>query len=432
MQYSIPELLWLLLIYSFWGWVLETAAGSIKRKKFVNRGFSTGPLCLVYGVAAVLLTVTLQELAGHFFVLFFGCTIISTAVEWLAGKLLERLNQRKWWDYSDKKWNFDGYICLQYSLLWGILGALSVRYFNHWLTVPFRMLPHLIQVILLLAAFVLMALDIVASLAVVLRMKREIAVAEKWHSQLTAWTRRLGLWIAGIVERRMEKAYPMLKEASVQIQKQGKFAEGCGFYKLFWLFFIGSLLGDFVETIFCRLTVGVWMSRSSLVWGPFSLVWGIAIAVATALLYKDRGKPDRHLFFVGVFLGGAYEYICSVFTELVFGKVFWDYSGIPFNLGGRINLLYCFFWGIVAVIWIKVLYPIISRWIEKIPVIWGYVLTWILVVFMVVNIVVSMMALIRLDMRENGKQAEHSWERLMDKYFDDERMGRIYPNAISK
>lgn len=72
MQYSIPELLWLLLIYSFWGWVLETAAGSIKRKKFVNRGFSTGPLCLVYGVAAVLLTVTLQELAGHFLYCFSG------------------------------------------------------------------------------------------------------------------------------------------------------------------------------------------------------------------------------------------------------------------------------------------------------------------------------------------------------------------------
>ena len=46
-----------------------------------------------------------------------------------------------------------------------------------------------------------------------------------------------------------------------------------------------------------------------------------------------------------LFLGGAYEYLCSVFTELVFGKVFWDYSWMPFNLGGRINLLYCFFWG---------------------------------------------------------------------------------------
>lgn len=432
MQYTIPELLWLMLIYSFIGWVLETAAGSIKSRKFVNRGFSTGPLCLVYGVSAVLLTLTMQELSEHFLALFFGCMTICTAVEWFTGKILERLNQHKWWDYSNKRWNFDGYICLQYSLLWGILGALSVRYFNYFLTLPFGMLPHLLQVILLLAAFVLMALDIVASLAAVLRMKREIAVAGKWHNQLTAWTQRLGLWIVGMVGRRIEKAYPMLKEASIQIQKQGKFAEGCGFYKLFWLFLTGSLLGDFAETVFCRLTVGVWMSRSSLVWGPFSLVWGIAIAVATALLYKDRDKPDRHLFFVGVFLGGAYEYICSVFTELVFGKVFWDYSGIPFNLGGRINLLYCFFWGIVAVIWIKLLYPRISGWIEKIPVIWGYVLTWILVVFMAVNIAVSMLALIRYDMRENGRQAEAFWERAVDEHFDNERMERIYPNAISR
>lgn len=52
----------------------------------------------------------------------------------------------------------------------------------------------------------------------------------------------------------------------------------------------------------------------------------------------------------GTFIGGAYEYICSVFTEIVFGKIFWDYLGLPFNLGGRINLLYCFFWGIATVV----------------------------------------------------------------------------------
>ena len=109
-------------------------------------------------------------------------------------------------------------------------------------------------------------------------------------------------------------------------------------------------------------------------------------------------------------MGGAYEYVCSVFTEIVFGKVFWDYSKIPFNLGGRINLLYCFFWGIAAVIWIKVLYPKFAGWIEKIPMFWGYVLTWILVVFMAVNILVSMAALVRYDMRANGKPAESGWE----------------------
>lgn len=81
-------------------------------------------------------------------------------------------------------------------------------------------------------------------------------------------------------------------------------------------------------------------------------------------------------------LGGAYEYLCSVFTEIVFGKVFWDYSEIPFNLGGRINLLYCFFWGIAAVVWIKKLYPHLSDWIEKIPKKVGIVLTWLLVAFM--------------------------------------------------
>ncbi len=432
MQYTILELSWLMLIYSFLGWVLETAAGSIRSRKFVNRGFSTGPLCLVYGVAATILTLTMQELADHFFALFFGCMIICTAIEWFTGKMLERLNQHKWWDYSQKKWNFDGYICLQYSLIWGILGALAVRYFNRFLAIPFRIIPWFLQVTLLLTAFILMALDLVASLAAVRRMKREIAVAGRWHNQLNVWTKRFGLWIVEAVGRRIEKAYPMLKEASIQIQKQGKFAEGCGFYKLFWLFFVGSVLGDLIETIFCRLTAGVWMSRSSLVWGPFSLVWGIAIAVATALLYKDRDKPDRHLFFVGVFLGGAYEYVCSVFTELVFGKVFWDYSDIPFNLGGRINLLYCFFWGIVAVIWIKLLYPLLAGWIEKIPVIWGYILTWILVVFMFVNIAVSMIALIRYDMRGKGIPAEASWERMMDERFDDGRMERIYPNAIEK
>src|SRR5699024_4813496 len=113
-------------------------------------------------------------------------------------------------------------------------------------------------------------------------------------------------------------------------------------------------------------------------------------------------------------LGGAYEYICSVFTELMFGKVFWNYSEIPFNLGGRINLLYCFFWGIAAVIWIKGLYPIMSSWIERIPVKAGKILSWVILVFFCCNIVVSGLALIRSDQRAKGVPAEHTWQNIMD------------------
>lgn len=75
MEHTFTELLWLLLIYSFIGWIIEAAVGTIKNRKFTNRGFSTGPFCLVYGVAAVLMEITLSELIGSPFFLFLGCGI---------------------------------------------------------------------------------------------------------------------------------------------------------------------------------------------------------------------------------------------------------------------------------------------------------------------------------------------------------------------
>ena len=106
------ELLWLLFIYSFLGWVCETIVSTIKKKKFINRGFSNGPFCLVYGVAAVLIALTMDDLIDNPVFLFLGCGSLCTLIEWVTGKTLERMNQHKWWDYSKKRWNFDGYICL--------------------------------------------------------------------------------------------------------------------------------------------------------------------------------------------------------------------------------------------------------------------------------------------------------------------------------
>lgn len=432
MNNTFTEWIWLLLVYSFLGWIIETAVGTIKNKKFTNRGFSTGPFCLVYGITAVLMALTMQDLTNNLFFLLIGCGTLATITEWMTGKILERLNRHKWWDYSKKKWNFDGYICLQYTILWAILGALSVWFGNPFFLSVYRLIPKPLGDILtwLIAAVIL--LDVAASLAAVFHIRKEMPTTIRVNKKLAVWTYRAGLAVVGYVERRMAKAYPIIMEKTEEIRKEGRFAEGCGFYKLFWLFLIGCVLGDFVETIFCRITTGIWMSRSSLVWGPFSIVWGFAIVLATVLLYKDRDKTDRHIFLIGTVLGGAYEYILSVLSELVFGKVFWDYSGIPFNLGGRINLLYCFFWGIAAVVWIKGLYPKFSAWIEKIPKIWGYILTWILVIFMCINMIVSALALIRYDARGGGPAAKSGWERIIDTHFDDARMKRIYPNAISK
>ena len=150
----------------------------------------------------------------------------------------------------------------------------------------------------------------------------------------------------------------------------------------------------------------------------------------TAVLYKYKDKSDGTIFLAGTILGGAYEYVCSVFTELVFGTIFWDYSHLPFNLGGRINLLYCFFWGIVAVVWLKFIYPFLSRLIEKLPVRAGRISTWVLVVFMVCNMALSSLALARYSQRQTESDAPvNAVTAFLDQRFPDERMECIYPKA---
>ena len=428
LHYTFYELTMLLFAYSFLAWLAETVVATMKERNFRNRGFLSGPFCFLYGFTGVLLTVFLQDLRKDAFFLFTGSMAVATAVQWFAGKTLERINRKKWWDYSGKRWNFDGYICLHYSLFWGLLGLLAVRYGNAILLGGYELLPELARRAAVWGLIAVGVIDLAGTLLAVYHIEEKLPRLLGWNHRLQRGTYRLTAKVAGYVDKRIGRSYPSIWQDKTEEKSDDK----CSFAQVFWMFVIGALAGDVVETIFCRITAGVWMSRSSLVWGPFSVVWGLAIALATVLLYKDREKQDRHIFWVGFFLGGAYEYICSVFTEIMFGKVFWDYSAMPFNLGGRINLLYCFFWGIAAVVWIKGLYPKAARLIESVMKRTGQILTVILMVFMVLDILVSVLALVRYDTRGAGKEPVHRWEQSMDEYFGDERMERIYPNGKPK
>lgn len=429
MRYTGYELMWLFLCYSFLGWALETVAAALRQKRLVNRGLINGPFCVLYGTTAVIITVYLHELDGIW--LFLGSMILATVMEWVAGHLIEKFYHERWWDYSDMPWNLDGYICLPMSALWGLLGFTVLKWQNRFFAGIFSLMPEMLGKALIWLIMLVVALDCIATLVILSGKSKRL---EKWEAAdalFSSVSGRLGRWIITRVERRITRAYPHAKKQEVVEEKTAVFAYGCGFYKVVMLFFVGAFLGDITETIYCRLTAGIWMSRSSVVWGPFSIVWGLAIAAATALLYKYRNRSDGFLFAAGTFLGGAYEYLCSVFTEIMFGTVFWDYSWMPFNLGGRINLLYCFFWGIAAVVWFKKLYPVVSKYIEKLPMRVGKITTWVLLVFMCVNMAVSGMALARYDERGRGIPATEGWQETIDARFPDERMARIYPNAKS-
>ena len=281
-QYSFYELSLLFFLYSFLAWVIETGIVTIKEKDFRNRGFASGPFCFIYGFVGVTLAIFLQDLRGNTVFLFLGSTIVATAIQWFTGKALERMKRKKWWDYSDKKWNYDGYICLWYSLLWGALGFITVRYLNDFFLGLYGLLPNLAERIIVWALLVLGLIDILGSVMAVYHLEAKVPRLFGWNRKLQKWTVKLGNGIVEHIDRRIGKVYPSTIEKESKTESEA--AQRCEPVQLFWLFFIGAFLGDIVETIFCRLTAGVWMSRSSLVWGPFSIVWGLAIALATALL----------------------------------------------------------------------------------------------------------------------------------------------------
>lgn len=427
MEYTGYELLWLFFLYSFAGWVLETVFATIRQRNFANRGLINGPVCIIYGFSGVFITIACRGLDGIW--LFLGAAIDITVIEWTAGHLIERAYHERWWDYSDQKWNLDGYICLKASLLWASMGFLAVKWGNDFCVFLFGLLPDVLGKMLIWAMVAILFVDNLASYMLLKDRRGRLDHWEAVDRQLDKVSARLAKWIAKRVENRIRKAYPKARAAQVTAKDEGKFAQGCGFYKLVVLFFVASLLGDIVETLWCRLAMGRWMSRSSLVWGPFSVVWGMAVAAVTAMLYRYKDKNILFLFGAGTLLGGAYEYLCSVITEVVFGKIFWDYSKYRFNLGGRINLLFCVFWGLAAIIWFKLLYPAISGLIERIPVLAGKLATWIIIVFMICNMAVSFFALVRYDQRDKDVPAEVQWQVWMDEHYGDERMEKIYPNA---
>ena len=439
MEYTAYELLWFFLVYAFLGWVAETVLAAAKRRRLINRGFLNLPLSPVYGLAAVLFSVFLPELRSAPFFLFLFGMVIATALELFTGVFLQKLTGERWWDYSNHRFQFEGYISLTYAIVWGISALLCIFVGNPILAALTALIPRQIGDIILLASYILLAVDMTASFAALFQLGKSVREPSELSRLLRRLTDALDNAVTRAVQRRVARAYPGLDRehlrekaaAKTPPERDNVFAKGCGFHKMVYLFLIAAFLGDIIETIFCRLTTGVWMSRSSLVWGPFSIVWGFGAVLLTAVLYKYRDRSDRYVFLVGTVAGGAYEYICSVLSELVFGTVFWDYSHLPFNLGGRINLLYCFFWGIAAVVWLKGIYPRLSGWIEKLPMSVGRAGTWIIVVFMLVNMAVSALALARYTERvTTGAPAENALETLLDQRFPNERMERVYPNAI--
>ena len=187
MRYSVSELLWIFILISFLGWGLEVTFATIRHKRFVNRGLVNGPLCIIYGIVAVANTVFLQELPVWW--VFAGSMILATVVEWCAGHMLEAVGQGKWWDYSNIKWNLDGYICVPASLLWGTLGTIGVLWVDRWIVKGFHLIPEIIRTIILWFSITTILVDVLATMIILSGKSRNLQrwrEVDNWFISLTA------------------------------------------------------------------------------------------------------------------------------------------------------------------------------------------------------------------------------------------------------
>ena len=150
MQYTLYELFWLYFLYSFLGWCAEVALAAIARKKFINRGFVTGPLCPIYGAGAVAFAIFLPELTASPVFLFLGSMILASGIEYYTGAALEKIFHKRWWDYSNHRFHLNGYVCLRYAFVWGIFGTFAIYLGNQLLLTLVSFIPHMVGFILLI------------------------------------------------------------------------------------------------------------------------------------------------------------------------------------------------------------------------------------------------------------------------------------------
>lgn len=406
----------------------------------------------------------LNPLRENKIILFASSTIIMAVTFIIIGFVSEKIMGFKPWDFSDNKFNIGSYMTVPYALLLGITGTILVGLIIPVLDTLLIHIPLKISITLVLCIFIFLLIDTIFSFVTIIRLKKKIkalqedaALLEKGVSQEKIDEVRENynkLFTRNLLRKRLASAFPELKKrvyvqeiadkleevkldnmkeyTTVYESKEEKpFAFGLCFTKLFYLFVIGSFVGTVLETIWAVIVEGHFEFRVGMVYGPFIPVYGGGACFLTIVLYKLYKLNDTLIYAISAVVGATFEYICSWLQETFLGTVSWDYSNTPFNFNGRTNLMYALIWGFLGLVWVRYLYPFAAKLIEKIPKRAGSILTTFLIIFMIFNSVMSVAAVWRWEQRDDGIEAQSSFEMYLDKYFDDDKMEMLFPHMQS-
>jgi len=220
----------LFFIYAILGWIIETTLVSIEKRKFVNRGFLIGPYCPIYGFGGLAITILSKNYTKDPIVLFLMAVIICGTLEYFTSYIMEKIFKARWWDYSAKKYNINGRICLETVVPFGILGCLVMYVLNPITFKYLNMLSNSMLNIISAICFTIFITDNIVSYNVISSFTKTVKTINvgKIKDNTEEITKKVREVLIGksFFNKRLMEAYPNLqakiKEKARQIAQKAK------------------------------------------------------------------------------------------------------------------------------------------------------------------------------------------------------------------
>ena len=214
--FSLYHILAFFLIYSCLGWCVEVVYAT---GQLVNRGFLNGPVCPIYGFGMILVLFFLTPLEDDLLLLYLGGVILPSALELVGGWALYKLYRTRWWDYTDKPFNIGGYVCLEFSLMWGVGAMVMVKAIHPTIAALVNIIPPLVGFVLMCLLYAVYAADVVATAIAASDLARELdaleKVADSMHAVSDAMTELLGT-NAMAMDQKMDESRLQFKLAAAE------------------------------------------------------------------------------------------------------------------------------------------------------------------------------------------------------------------------
>ncbi len=205
----IEEYFLLFTIYSIIGWIVEMINNWFHEKKIVNRGFFIGPYIPIYGVGATLITLLLKN-SPNIEITFLGSLLLCGSIEYFFSYFMEKVYKARWWDYSQKKFNINGRVCLEYLIYFGLAGVLIINFINPFIFKELRLIPNLFLNIICLIILINYLIDAKISLEVADHLKKITFKKEDNTEQVEKIKRKIinHYWR----HNRLRNAFPLIRE----------------------------------------------------------------------------------------------------------------------------------------------------------------------------------------------------------------------------